>query len=191
MSGGVGHEWRDTGGNAPSITGRKIESVREPRPTRRGSLFWLYVAPFGARARSAAWPWLFVWMSPPDLVDGRASIMGHAPALGFPTGLELGGRNVGTGNDEVVIDAAKGDRHRSILCSATRASCPIATCQKKKAPEKGAQVACSGMESEDPFCLTYWRVSVLPKIRAACSSSTLAICYPCHLCGAAYFIAVR
>ena len=65
---------------------------------------------FRAKARSAAWPWLCAWMCPPDLVDGRASIMDHAPVLRFPTGLERGEGTVETGNDEVVIDAAKGDR---------------------------------------------------------------------------------
>jgi hypothetical protein len=58
---------------------------------------------FRAKARSAAWPWLCAWMSPPDLVDGRASIMDHAPVLRFPTGLERGEGTVETGNDKWLL----------------------------------------------------------------------------------------
>lgn len=58
---------------------------------------------FRAKARSAAWPWLCAWISPPDLVDGRASIMDHAPVLRFPTGLERGEGTVETGNDKWLL----------------------------------------------------------------------------------------
>jgi len=87
------------------------QSVREPRPTRRGSLF----------CGPAREQWSLPRRSPansfggvrPDLVDGRARIMTCAPVFGLSTGLELPSFDVLTGDEEGFPDVAHGDRcHR-------------------------------------------------------------------------------
>jgi hypothetical protein len=121
-------------------------------PARLGGVLY-FVAPRAGNGPFRGIALLFrLEESAPDLVDGRAWVMSHAPVLGFRRD-SFGGRNVGTRNDEVVIDAAKGDRrHRfSSVCSATRASLFIATRQKDGSGERGP-VACSGIENLKAHC---------------------------------------